>query len=174
LLIDLVGDSAGDLAAEVEKLSLYVGDTKKIEIEDVSTVVGKSRAFNIFELQRAIGQRDEKRAHEIAGKMLGTGEKPVYINFMLTRYFLNLLQVKHLLRKGVSPNDISTSVFGRWNPFINEYTAAARIYSIAEIEKAVSILLDVDLKLKTGGYGDSDAMVLVIAEILNKKKAAIT
>lgn len=169
LLIDLTGDSIGDLVSELEKLALYVGDRQKIDADDVGTVVGRSRVFNIFELQRAIGQRDARRAQEIANKMLETGEKPVYMNFMLTRYLLNLLRVKHLLQKGTSPNDISSSVFGRWNPFINEYASAARAYSIHEIKNAIATLLDVDSKLKTGGYKDADAIMIVISEILSKR-----
>lgn len=174
LLVDMTGDSAGDLISELEKLALYVGDKTKVEIDDVSTVVGKSRSFNIFELQRAVGERNAKRAQEIASKMLGTGESPVYINFMLARYFLNLLEVKHDLDKRMNPKDISTAVFGRWNPFINEYTAAARGYSIAELKQAISVLLDIDSKLKSGGYKDSEAIVIMVSEILGKNGAAVS
>ncbi len=166
LLVDMIGDSVGDVISELEKLSLYVGDKGRIEIDDVSTAVGKSRAFNIFELQRAVGERKAARAQEIATKMLGTGEKPVYINFMLARYFLNLLEVKHDLAKRMNPKDISTAVFGRWNPFINEYTAAARAYSVPELKKAIAVLLDIDSKLKSGGYDDSEAIVVMVSEIL--------
>ena len=174
LLVDMTGDSVGDLNSELEKLALYVGDKAKIEIDDISTVVGKSRSFNIFELQRAVGERNAKRAQEIATRMLGTGENPVYINFMLARYFLNLLEVKHDLGKRMNPKDISTAVFGRWNPFINEYTAAARAYSITELKDAVSVLLDIDSKLKSGGYKDSEAIVVMISEILGKNGAAVS
>ena len=169
LLIDFTGDSVGDLMAELEKLNLYVGDRKKIEIDDITSVVGKSRTFNIFELQRAIGQRNSKRAQEIAVKMLESGEKPVYINYMMSRYFLNLLQVKHLVAKGTNSKDIVTSVFGRWNSHINEYTSAAKIFSIKEIKDALAALLDVDLKLKSSGYKDADAMVVMISEILGER-----
>ncbi|HUI31905.1 MAG TPA: DNA polymerase III subunit delta [Candidatus Acidoferrales bacterium] len=168
LLIDFTGDSVGDLSAELEKLNLYVGDKKNVDIDDITAAVGKSRTFNFFELQRAIGQRNSKRAQEIASKMLENGEKPVYINFMLSRYFLNLLQMKHLAAKGINSKDISTDVFGKWNPFINEYTSAAKIFSIKEIKDALASLLDVDMRLKTGGYSDVDAMVVVISEITGK------
>lgn len=168
LLIEFTGDSVGDLMAELEKLNLYVGDKKNIDIDDITAVVGKSRTFNIFELQRAISQRNAKRAQEIVTKMLENGEKPVYMNFMLGRYFLNLLQIKHLIAKGTNSKDISTSFFGKWNPFINEYTSAAKIYSIKEIKDALGTLLDVDLKLKTGGYKDADAMAVVISEIMGQ------
>lgn len=166
LLVDMIGDSVGDAISELEKLSLFVGDSKVIEIDDVTTAVGKSRAFNIFELQRAIGERKAARAQEIAYKMLGNGEKPVYINFMLARYFLNLLEVKHDLAKHMNPKDISTAVFGRWNPFISEYTAAANAYSVSELKKAIAVLLDIDSKLKSGGYEDSEAVVVMVSEIL--------
>lgn len=167
LLVELIGDSIGDLVSEVEKLSLYVGDEQKIGPDNVNIAAGRSRAYNIFELQRAISQRNAKRAQEISSKMLESGEKPIYINFMLTKYFLNLLQVKHHLKKGTSPNDISSKVFGRWNPYVNEYSSAARIYSIDEIKNAVAVLLEVDSKLKRSGYKDADAMVVVVTEIMH-------
>jgi DNA polymerase-3 subunit delta len=168
LLIDFTGNSVGDLMAEFDKLSLYVGDREKIDMDDIAAVVGKSRTFNIFELQRAMSQRNLKRAQEIALRMLENGEKPVYINFMLSRYFLNLLQVKHLVGKRAEQRDISTSIFGRWNPVINEYTSAAKLFSIKEIEGALATLLEVDLKLKTSGYDGPDAMVVLISEILGE------
>ncbi len=168
-LVSLSGESLGDMVSELEKLALYVGDKEDITTDDVSTAVGKSRSFNIFELQRAIGQRDAGRSQEIAGKMLETGEKPVYINFMMTRYFLALLQVKHLVGKGTSTREISTKVFGKWNPFIDEYVAAARAYSLHELRRAVAILLDADVRLKTGGYRDADAIVMSLAEILRSE-----
>lgn len=169
LLVDMIGESVGDLVSELDKLSLYASDRPRIEIEDVSTVVGKSRTFNIFELQRAIGQRNSQKAEEIALKMLETGEKPVYIGFMLAKYFLSLLEVKHDINKGMNPRDISTAVFGRWNPFIEEYTRAARAYSVPELKKAISVLLDVDTKLKTGGYNDAEAVVVLVSELLGRK-----
>ena len=168
LLIDFTGDSIGDLMAELEKLNLYIGDKKKIEPDDITAVVGKSRTFNVFELQKAIGQRNSKRAQEIATRMLENGEKPVYINYVLSRYFLNLLQLKHLVSKGTNSKDVSTAVFGRWNPYTNEYTSAAKIFSIREIKGALATLLDVDLKLKTSGYKDADAMAVVISEIVGE------
>ena len=173
LLVELSGDSLGDLVSEVEKLSLYAGDKDRISIDDVNTVVGKSRTFNIFELQRAIGQKNSKRSQEIAGKMLETGEKPVYINFMLTRYFLSLMQVKHQLGKGINTKEICTKVFGRWNPYVDEYVSAARAYSIPELKRAIAVLLDADVKLKSGGYRDADAVVLSLSEILGADSAGI-
>lgn len=168
-LVGLSGDTLGDLVSELEKLALYVGDKESISVDDVSAAVGKSRSFNIFELQRAIGRRDAGRSQEIAGKMLETGEKPVYINFMMTRYFLALLQVKHLVGRGAGTKEICTKVFGKWNPYVDEYLAAARAYSLHELRRAIAVLLDADVKLKTGGYKDKEAVVISLAEILREE-----
>ncbi len=165
LLVELSGDSAGDLASEVEKLSIYVGEREEINSDDVISGVGRSRSFNIFELQRAIGQRNVSKAQEIATKMLESGEKAIFINYMLTRYFLHLLQTKHLLEKRVNTNDISTKVFGRWNPFVNEYVNAAKGVSIATIKRALQVLLDTDAKLKNGGYQEDNAVTILVTEV---------
>jgi DNA polymerase III subunit delta len=174
LLVDMTGDSVGDLTSEIEKLALFVGDKPRIETDDVTTVVGKSRSFNIFELQRAIGERNARRAQEVAAKMLETGEKPVYMNFMLAKYFLNLLEVKHDLSKNMNPKDISTAVFGRYNPFINEYIAASRAYSIGELKSAIGVLMDIDTKLKTGGFEDSEAIVILVSELTGRSSGRPT
>ncbi|MCL5020169.1 MAG: DNA polymerase III subunit delta [Bacteroidetes bacterium] len=170
ILVELVGDSAGDLASEVEKISIYVGERKEIGTDDIIVSVGKSRTYNIFELQRAIGNGDAKRAQEIAGKMLESGEKAVYINYMLTRYFLHLMQTKHLLEKRINTNEISTKVFGRWNPFMNEYVNAAKSLSISNISSALRALLDADVKLKSGGYQESNAVAIVVSEIVRDRE----
>ncbi len=47
-LVDLVGQDAGMLAGEVEKLALYVDDRSAITASDVADLVGQSREEKIF------------------------------------------------------------------------------------------------------------------------------
>jgi DNA polymerase-3 subunit delta len=168
LLIELTDGSVGDLVSEIEKLSIFTGDRKKITADDINASVGWSKSYNVFELQRAIGQRDIKRAQEIAHRMLDVGEKAIYINYMLAKYLVSLMQVKHLLKRGISSDEISKSVFGRWLPFINEYVSAGRKFSFEEIQDAIGVLLNADLKLKRGAYGDNEAVAIIISEILGQ------
>ncbi|MBN2447861.1 MAG: DNA polymerase III subunit delta, partial [Phycisphaerae bacterium] len=54
-LVDLVGQDQGQLAGEVAKLCLYVGERQRITRQDVATLVGQSREEKIFAALDAAG-----------------------------------------------------------------------------------------------------------------------
>ena len=56
LLSDEIGADLGQLADAVERLAIYVGDRKRIGVEDVEAAVSGGRQRNIFELGNAVGQ----------------------------------------------------------------------------------------------------------------------
>ena len=85
-----VGNSIREIKNEIDKLFIYIGDKKFIEIDDVNAVVGISKRYNIFELQKAIGRKDIASAQEILERMLEAGEYPVSMIVMLTKYFQKL------------------------------------------------------------------------------------
>ncbi|MGC8594995.1 MAG: DNA polymerase III subunit delta [Candidatus Kryptoniota bacterium] len=163
-LIEFVGDSLGELHTAIEKLSLFVGESKDIEIDDVSMTVGASRTYNIFELQKAIANKNLPAAFKIALKMVGSGTNPVQIVFHLTKFFLILVQIKHLLAKGKSREEINKSVFeGRWS-YIDEYIFAANKYTFEELKRAVVSLIQVDRKIKSTGLSDTAAITIILTE----------
>src|SRR5688572_28146933 len=62
MLVHLAGEDTRQLDSEVEKLSLYAGERKRVTEEDVRLLVPLNRAGVIFELGNAIGRRDLRRA----------------------------------------------------------------------------------------------------------------
>ena len=52
-LVDLTGQEAGLLAAEIEKLAIYVGDRPAITDQDIDDLVGQSREEKIFAVMDA-------------------------------------------------------------------------------------------------------------------------
>jgi DNA polymerase-3 subunit delta len=60
-LVTSVGPNARQLHNEAEKLTLYVGDRKQIETEDVSAVVTRNKQARAFALGDALGDRDLPR-----------------------------------------------------------------------------------------------------------------
>src|SRR5260221_356432 len=81
-----VGSSLYEIQNEIDKLLIYIGEKKMINIEDVGAVVGMSREFNIFELQKVVGQKNMTRSVEILERMLNAGESPLGLIVMLSRY----------------------------------------------------------------------------------------
>lgn len=76
LLVDLIGPELGLLDQELNKLSIYIGDRKSIELADVDKLVANQRAENIWQIFDAIGQGQIKRALAILGSLFETGEEP--------------------------------------------------------------------------------------------------
>ena len=145
-----VGTSLRALDNELEKLYTYLGKKRTIGADEVAEVVGLSREFSIFELQRAVGHRDAGRALEIGEHMLDGGETLTFILVMLTSYFVSLLKVQELKRKGASDRDIASEIRVT-SFFVREYIDAAAEFSRREVENAFCRLARADERLKTSG-----------------------
>ena len=72
LLEHWVGTDKAALDAEIEKLSIYVGDRSQISIEDVSVLVAATAGPGAFALTNAITAGDAATAVEALGGMLTT------------------------------------------------------------------------------------------------------
>ena len=60
-LIQSVGPHRQQLASEIEKLCLYLGDRDKIESADVAAIVSRNKQARAFALAEALGDRDLPR-----------------------------------------------------------------------------------------------------------------
>lgn len=150
LLAAYVGSSLRDIENELDKLFLYLGERTAIREEDVAAVVGFSREFSVFELQKAIGQRDLRRAVEVMEKILDANEPMPLLVSILTNYFATLWRLGDQLRRGTKQSDLTGLV--RINPyFLKEYLATLRNYTLEEIEDAFHHLAAADEQSKTAG-----------------------
>ncbi len=160
LLQNYVGNSLRDIDNEIEKLLIFVGEKKRIDQDDVSEVVGMSKHYNIFELQKAIGQRDAKRSFEILERMLGAGESPIMMIAVLTRFFINLYKIHTLRRQRLGDREIADAL--RANPnYISEQVANAERHPLEHIEHCFKHLLEADERLKSTSFDQKLIMSLL-------------
>jgi DNA polymerase-3 subunit delta len=160
-----VGTSLRALDNELEKLYTYLGRKRAIGADEVAEVVGLSREFSIFELQRAIGHRDTGRALEIGEHMLDGGETLTFTLVMLTSYFVSLLKVQELKRKGTSDRDMSSKIRVT-NFFVREYVDAAAGFSRREIENAFCRLARADERMKTSSEDHRQILSSTIVSLI--------
>ncbi|MCX8052130.1 MAG: DNA polymerase III subunit delta [Chlorobi bacterium] len=147
-LVVQVGTSLRDLANEISKVLLFVGGRKRIAIEDVLAVSGASRVYNIFELQKAIGERQVARALKILHYMVRTERQDLLIVAMLARYFSILWRLGEL--QSVTSNHAELGRAVGISPFfVPEYLAALKRYTTEQIEHAIELLHRADVELKT-------------------------
>ncbi|MBI1805121.1 MAG: DNA polymerase III subunit delta [Ignavibacteriae bacterium] len=165
-----VGRSLREIHNEIEKLCIYVGQKPIIDAGDVSSVVGLSRQFNIFELQKAVGQQQLPRAVEILENMLRSGESPIGIVVMMARYFQKLWLVQELLSQKQSEYQLSAAV-GVSPVFIKEYMSAARRYSSLQLRQCFIRLTEADEALKSSVMDQRTIMTLLLYGLIRTEEA---
>src|SRR5207245_8859055 len=126
---------------ELEKVVLYVGDRATIGADDVNNVVGFSRQYNIFELQKAVGQQNIGRSIEILENMLRRGESPVWMIVMLTRYLMKLWLLQEFLGKKVRQTDHPAGFGVAPLPGGNDRPSVGR-FSSGELRGSLSALIE--------------------------------
>lgn len=169
LLSAYVGSSIREIQNEIDKLSIYLGEKKSITLDDVAAVVGMSKEYTVFELQKAIGKKDIRHATEIMERMLDAGQSVPFIIVMLTSYFITLLKLADLQKKGVSQQGLATEA--KVNPyFLKEYLEVLHRYSEHEIEGSFGLLTAVDEQIKTTGADPLQVMTGLLIRLIGLDK----
>jgi DNA polymerase-3 subunit delta len=85
LLITLVGDDPAALAGEVVKAAIGGGEqNRRVGVAEVRAVVGEHRSREVFELTRAVEQKDAGVALPLLERLLAAGEEPMRILAILS------------------------------------------------------------------------------------------
>jgi len=155
VLCEYVGNDLHRLANEIDKLIISLPSNGSITVEQVMNQVGVSKEYNIFELQKAILQRDSLLANKIVNYFESNTKKNPMIPVVafLYSFFSKLLlatQVADKSEKGLA-SELKVSPYA-----IRDYTLALRQYPQAKIIDNIAALKDADLKLKGVNTGSVD------------------
>ncbi len=158
LLVAQSGESLRDLHNEIEKILTFVPDKRSLSREDIAEVIGASKNYNIFELQRQIGEKNLSKALEITQRMLTVDRQELLIISMLTRYFTILWKLGEAVQQTQNHFElakaIDVSAF-----FVPEYLSVLRNYSPSEIEASFYALCDADIAIKSSSVEDADVVI---------------
>ena len=157
LLASTAASSLREIAQEIEKVAIYIGSRSDVAAADVAAVVGMSKEYTTFALQAAIGRRDSARALTILEDLLKGGSAVVLIVATLTNYFLTLLKLHDLRRRGAPPGE--HAVRARIPPrYADEYREALAQHTVAACERALVIIAEADRETKSGKAGPREVM----------------
>jgi DNA polymerase III subunit delta len=146
-LCEYVGNDLHRLANEIDKLSLALKSGETIRPEQVMNQVGVSKEYNIFELQKAILQRDPVLANKIVNYFESNTKKNPMIPVVayLYSFFSKLLAATQASDK--SDKGLVSAL--KISPYsARDYSLALRQFSADKIIDNISCLKDADLKLK--------------------------
>ena len=165
-LITNAGLSLRDIANELEKLMLFAPERKQYTEEDVLGLVGSSRIYNVFELQKAIGRGDAAKSVEIVYHMLNTDGNAIMIISMLLRYFSALFRLTDAQAQGGNPYELA-KIVGVNAYFLPEYQSALRHFPPMKLAKAMYLLRNADLTLKSSSQSPTIVLQTLVIGLLS-------
>ncbi|TAN63946.1 DNA polymerase III subunit delta [bacterium] len=146
-LIALSSGRLRELKSELEKIVLFTGEKKEIDLCDVEDAGLDCKEETAFALCDAIGAKDTTAAIKVLSKL--SDEEPIMILGTLSWHIRTLFKVKLLREKRVSMNEISnaTRLYG---DRLDKYLGMTRLFGVQELDRAIEKLQDADTGMKTG------------------------
>lgn len=151
-LVTMVGTNMLQLQMEIDKMSLYLGDSEPSEITEslVEDLVAKTLEQDAFKMLNAYFERNHTLALEIYHDLLRQKEEPIMLVGLLASNIRAMSNVYYLLKKGYHPQQIAKQL--KVHPYrVKLMVENRRRPSDESLLKALYRLADVDLALKTTG-----------------------
>jgi len=167
MLVDFLGTDLSKIANELDKLAIILPKGGTITPEVIEENIGFSKDFNVFELRKAIGEKNQKKAYQIAQYFADNPkDNPLVLTVGQTfGFFIQLLKYHGL--KDKNPKNVASAL--GINPFfVKEYDVAVKNYPMKKVSAIVATLRDIDVKSKgvgANGLGSGDLMKEMLAKI---------
>ncbi len=163
----LIERCSGDkmrLVSETEKLALYVGEGRATK-QDVEALCPPDVQSNIFAFVDALAAGDRGEAIKLLEDLVGTGEPPLRVTYMVRRQFRLVAQARTLFDHGASLGEVAKEL--KVPPFVTrKLEEQAHGLGEEELERALALVLDLERGLKGGSeLGDELQVELAILKL---------
>lgn len=162
-LLTKTGTDMGNIRMELEKLICYTQGRDIVSAVDIDAVCTTQTTNKIFDMVRAVTEKNQKKALDLYYDLLTLKEPPMRILFLLAKQFRQLLLTKKMMNEDTSLNEIASRL-GIPSFAVRNIAACARSYTAEELEKAVEDFVDAEEAVKTGRLGDVMSVELLIVK----------
>lgn len=169
MLAYLVGNNLQELAAQLEKVAMYVGERETVRVADIREAVSDTKVDSVFDLANALGEKNLGRALRSLRTILRDGEAPLMVLAMVTRHFRQLWRVKELVSRKVPSQEIAKAA-GIHPYFVRGIMEQAGGYTLAEFRVIFERFFTTDLALKTSGGKPVDLLERLVLDLCNSGK----
>lgn len=171
IFLDMVGENRSLIETQLEKVFIFLGDKKEIDIESIESLSAKFKEYSIFDLQDALGEKNKSSSFKIAFNLLEKGSEPVYIIHMLTRFFTGILRINEL-KSANMPEMQAARIIGTHPFYLKKFYSARRLYSDEELIRVSRALLNADVSVKTTSDDNKNIISILLTEILAGEKTS--
>lgn len=169
MLVEFLGTDLSKINNELEKLQIILPVGSTITPKHIEENIGFSKDFNVFELRKALGERNQLKAYTIAENFAqNPKDNPMVVTTSLVfSFFIQLLKYHGL--KDKNPKNVA-AVIGVNPFFLKEYDVALKNYPMKKVSQIVGALRDIDVKSKGVGanaMSQSDLLREMLYKIFN-------
>jgi DNA polymerase-3 subunit delta len=169
MLVEFLGTDLSKINNELEKLQIILPAGSTITPKHIEENIGFSKDFNVFELRKALGERNQLKAYTIAENFAqNPKDNPMVVTTSLVfGFFIQLLKYHGL--KDKNPKNVA-AVLGVNPFFLKEYDVALKNYPMKKVSQIVGALRDIDVKSKGVGanaLSQSDLLREMLYKIFN-------
>jgi len=156
LLAEHLGKDLSRIEKEIEKMAIILNPGSEITVTDIENNIGISKDFNVFELQKALTQRDVLKANRIVSYfVLNPKMNPMIQNIAILFSFFSKVLLYHSIKDKRDSKLVASTL--SVNPFfVKDYAAAARTFSLIKLEKIFAYLREADLRSKGIDFNNKD------------------
>ncbi|MEO5339221.1 MAG: DNA polymerase III subunit delta [Magnetococcus sp. MYC-9] len=145
----LAGDTRNS-RQELDKLMLFMGEKRRIRLEDVLAMVGETTTHSGFGLAAAITAGQPGEALELLGKLLESGEEPIALLGVLSQRLRRLILCAELLSQGKEPRSVAAQLQIFWKEQGSFFELSRRLPP-RKLADGLLACLEADRQLKGGG-----------------------
>ena len=169
MLVEFLGNDLSKINNELEKLQIILPKGTIISAKHIEENIGFSKDFNVFELQNALGSKNQFKAYQIAQYFADNPkDNPMVVTTSLVfSFFIKLLKYHGL--KDKNPKNVA-AVLGVSPFFLKDYDLALRQYPMKKVSQIIGVLRDVDVKSKgvgANGLPNHDLLKEMLVKIFN-------
>ncbi len=150
MLVEFLGNDLSKINNELEKLQIILPKGSAITAKHIEENIGFSKDFNVFELQNALGTKNQLKAYQIAQYFADNPkDNPMVVTTSLIfTFFIKLLKYHGL--KDKNPKTVAPAL-GISPFFLKDYDVALRNYPMKKVSAIVATLRSIDIKSKGVG-----------------------
>ena len=150
MLVEFLGTDLSKINNELEKLQIILPKGSTITAKHIEDNIGFSKDFNVFELRKSLGERNQLKSYQIVQYF---AENPkdnniVMVVGLIFGFFVQVLKYHGL--KDRNPANVA-KVLGVNPFFLKDYDVALKNYPMKKVSQIINSLRDTDVKSKGVG-----------------------
>lgn len=151
LLVELIGNEPGRIAAEIDKLMMFKHPAKSITMDDVEELIGASRVFDAFEVIETLSGTDKAKAFDRLRRMF-QGDRDAIFSAIgaFGFHFRRMFRCKAMIQKGETPNAAALKAGLKSPAMQGKFLNQLKRYTLEELGQLLAELGYMDYQSKTG------------------------